>query len=295
MKKIILLIISLFVLVGCELYVQDQYRELYAVEAYLVADQNLPTIWLTKTTSLEEEFYWDSVGVLNADLEVRLLNEDHSVAETYHYRRGTLGRYHPPRNTIVEAENWYQLLVTFPNSDTIEAKTLVPGTFETVDELKSSYGYQADSPIEILTTPSNYPGRQTYYFFTVNALDPSEANLTPFYHDMVKEKGINFKTLHKNTLGISNEDSYRKDSHGNIVLRAPWSLFAFFGQNDIVINTIDDNIYDFWRTQGGQMGGVSLSPGNINNIQYRINGGIGIFGSMARVTERVEILKSQPE
>src|SRR6056297_3430964 len=193
MKKIILLFLSLFILVGCELYVQDQYREQYAVEAYLVANENLPTIWLTRTTSMDEHFYWDSVGVINAEMQVRRLNQDHSIAETYHYRRGSLGRYNPPRNAIVEPGSWYQLFVTFPSSDTMEAKTLVPGMFETINKLNSSYQYKADSPIEIVVTPSNYPGRQTYYFFTVDALNPSEENLTPFYHDMVNEKGINFK------------------------------------------------------------------------------------------------------
>jgi hypothetical protein len=52
-------------------------------------------------------------------------------------------------------------------------------------------------------------------------------------------------------------------------------------------------MYDFLRSQDVQTGGSTLSPGEIQNIRYNINGGIGIFGSMAADTNRVFIERSE--
>jgi len=52
-------------------------------------------------------------------------------------------------------------------------------------------------------------------------------------------------------------------------------------------------MYDFLRSQSVQTGGSTLSPGEIQNIDYNVEGGIGIFGSMASDTIAVNILEPQ--
>jgi hypothetical protein len=247
---------------------------------------------VTKTTSIDDFFYWDSVGVSNANVQVRLLSNDHTVSESFEFIHGSHGKYYPADSVIVKSNRWYQLKIDLPGEDIIEAKTFVPGSFKTVKQPKLSYLYQGKAPIEIVSTRSSFPGRQTYYYVTVNAENPVENKLTPFYRDLVKRNGEFIKAYFKNTIGITNEESYQTNNDGNIIIRVPWAAIAFYGHNDIVINAIDDNIYDFLRSQNGQRdGGLSLSLGEIQNIRYNIDGGIGIFGSMASVVNRVEIKK----
>lgn len=94
----------------------------------------------------------------------------------------------------------------------------------------------------------------------------------------------------KNSYGIINEQSYQKNGDGTITLGVPWLSIAFFGENNITVNAIDDNMYDFLRTQSQQNGAASLLSGKLRNIEYNLNGAIGIFGSMATDTNKVNIV-----
>ena len=59
---------------------------------------------------------------------------------------------------------------------------------------------------------------------------------------------------------------------------------------DIVPSLIDQNLYDYIRSESVQLGGSTLSPGEIQNVLTPIIGGVGIFGSMSRDTARTLIL-----
>lgn len=289
MKSIILIIIPFFILSGCELYQQDEYQQYYVVESYLVANQDLPEIWVTKTIPFEETLIQDSVGISNATVIIRLLNSDLSIAEQYKYEHANSGNYKPAESTTVKPNRWYQLHITLSNGDLVEAKTLVPGTFRTVNELQENYLYQSNPEIELVITPSKYPGRQSFYVITTHAQDRSPNNLTPFYQDLVTDKDSWINTYYINSSDIINEKNFATDTAGNIILPISWSAFAFYGQNDIVIHAIDDNLYDFWRFNSMLTHEMVSAPGEIQNIRYHINGGIGIFGSMASDTNRVFI------
>lgn len=294
MNRIVLFVIGATVLAGCELYEQDEYREYYVVEAYLVAHHPLPDVLLSKTVPIEEEYVYSDASVKEASVEVRMLNADSTINHRYTYASGGEGIYYPTESATVQEKQLYQLYVTLPGGDHIEAKTYVPGDFETVnrEQLPDQYVYQGDEQIEITTTPSEYhTGRQTYYVFTVNAEEPDSANLTPFYADLVEEQDNSLQIYSVNSSGIINESNYSPTQEGHITLKVPWLSIAFYGPNEIVANAIDDNMYNFLRSQETQTGGISLSPGEIQNIHYNINGGIGIFGSMARDKNRFEVLR----
>lgn len=294
MYRIFLFVISASVLTGCELYEQDEYQEYYVVESYLIANAPLPEILLSKTVPIEDKYVYTDAAVNDATVEVRLLNADSTINDRYSYAFGSEGFYYPTESALVQEQQLYQLYVTLPDGDSIETKTFVPGDFETVNrgELSDQYLYQGDEQIEITTTPSDYlTARQTYYIFTVNAEEPESSNLTPFYSDLVEEQDNSPQNFYVNSSGIINEGNYTPTPEGNITLKVPWLSIAFYGNNEVVANAIDDNMYDFLRSQDTQTGGISLSPGEIQNIQYNINGGIGIFGSMASDTNRFEILK----
>lgn len=293
-KQILLLSAIITAFVGCELYEQDDYTEYYVVESYLVANDTLPQVRLSTTSPLTEQYSFKANAVSNADVEIRKLNADSSISETYSYQASKPGIYSPTGTNTVQDEQLYQLHVATAGGEVITSTTYVPENFKTVNELQDSYVYQSEQQIEIVTTPSSYiSGRQTYYIFTVNAITPDSSELTPFYRDLVVNQDEAIKNYYKNSSGIINEGNYDRNANGNIELKVPWLAIAFYDTNDVVANAIDNNMYDFLRTQNVQTGGMNISPGEIKNIEYNIDGGIGIFGSLATDTNRVIITRSK--
>jgi hypothetical protein len=294
MKKIITLLLFLIVFSSCEFYEQDEYKEHYVIESYLIANDTLPEVRLSTTSPIQEEYNFEDVALSGAEVEIQLLNSDSTIATSYSYIQEKAGIYKPDSPIIVQDKNLYRLHVKTSNGDTITATTFVPEDFETInkDEVEDRYLYQSEQQIEVDTTPSSYiTGRQTFYIFTVNASNPILDNMTPFYKDLVLNQGNDIENYYVNSSGIINEGNYEKNSDGTITLKVPWLAISFFGPNDIIANAIDDNMYDFLRSQDVQTGGSTLSPGEIQNIRYNVNGGIGIFGSMSSDTNFVEIVR----
>lgn len=280
---------------GCELYNKNSsYQELYVVESYLFANDSLPPVRLSTTSNISKEYSFSDNAVSGADIEIRLLNADSSIAKTYPYQQRQPGIYLPADSAIVRDKRLYQLYITTHGGDKISATTYVPGSFETIQKPKDEYIYQSDEQIQLTVSPSSYiTGRQTYYIFTVNVVDPQEKNLTPFYADLIESQDNWVESYYISSSGIINEEKYQHSDDGNINLILPWLTVVFYGSNDIVVNAIDDNMYHFLRSSEVQTGGIALAPGEIQNINYNVKGGIGIFGSMSSDTNRVYI--SRPE
>ncbi|MEL7834021.1 DUF4249 family protein [Fodinibius sp. Rm-B-1B1-1] len=284
-KFIILITVLLTTLSGCELYEQDEYEEYYVVESYLVANGNLQQVRVSTTSPIEESYSFENNTVSGASVEIQKLNPDSTVAERYQYIQEQPGIYIPTDSITIQAAQLYRLSVTTQNGREVTSTTYVPGNFETINELEPRYVYQSPEQVELTTTPSSYiTDRQTYFVFTVNALDPSTNALTPFYADQVDDEDTDIEEFYINSSGIVNEGNFEINEDGTITLRLPWIGVAFYGPNNIITNAIDDNLYDFLRSHGTQAGGTTLSPGEIQNIRYNVNGGIGVFGSMSSDT-----------
>jgi hypothetical protein len=293
MKRILILLsVSLpIILSGCNPYHQNSYQKYYVVEAYLVANRNLPIVKVSKTLPIGERYSFQKAALDKASVSIQLLDSTESVKRTYIYHLQYPGNYVPENPEPVLPEHRYKLIVSFPNGDSVTAQTLVPGAFHRTGSIPDSAVYESPQQITANITPSFYPGRQAYYIFTVNAVDTSAANLTPFYADVVSKDDNEPSDYYINSSGIINQKNYTQNADGTFTIKLPWLSIAFYGQNKIAANAIDDNLYDFMRTASAQTGGSTLSPGQIQNIRYHVKGGIGIFGSMASDTVSVFIKK----
>ncbi|HKJ33985.1 MAG TPA: DUF4249 family protein [Balneolales bacterium] len=293
----ILLFIGLFlVVISCQNYPQDSYKQQYVVQSYMVAQQHLPYVSVATTIKATSKFSFDSTGVNDANVSISLLDNSGNMVEHYPYIRTNYpGIYRPAVVRLVKPRRKYQLHITFPNnSDVINAYTTVPDTFHHVGSIPDTVTYQQKKPIVIRTTPSYYPGRQNIYIFTVLAADTSESLLTPFYLNRVKNnQNVYSSEFAKNSSGIINQDNYTLNSDGTLSLNFPWIGVAFYGDNKLVTNAIDDNLYDFIRSQSVQTGGSTIPPGQIQNIINHVQGGIGVFGSIASDTVSTYV-KRQP-
>ena len=156
MKKVLFSIFLLTILYGCDLYEEEQFEEQYAVESYLIADEKLPRVIVTKTLPIEVEFSKDRIAIPNSTVEVSLLKTDGSIEERYTFFHAESGHYFPETDALVKSERWYHLTVTLTDGSLVEAKTFVPGTFKIVNEIADNYLYQGDSKISVSTTPSSY-------------------------------------------------------------------------------------------------------------------------------------------
>lgn len=291
-----LMVSLLAVTQGCDLYPQDDYQEFYVVEAYLVANQELPQIRLSKTLPVDVEYSFEEAAVSDANVTVRLLNEQGNAETEVPYQLQSRGVFTPEVNLTVEPEKWYELEITFPNGDApLRSQTLVPGLFETVEVASDSVVYQSEDQITVTTTRSSYPGRQSYFVFTVRSEEPSEEKLTPFYLDIFNEDDGELSEYAINSSGIINEGNYEQNPDNTLTLRVPWLAIAFYEKNEIIANAIDDNLYDFLRSREVQTGDgpSTLPPGEIQNVIYNVEGGIGIFGSMATTANTVFVERPQ--
>lgn len=290
---LLMLTMVLFLISGCNLYPQDSYKTQYVVEAYLTARQHLPDVRVSRTVPANAVYSYDKSAVNAAEVEVRLLSGNGNIVQHYPYLRVGPGIYAPNTDVDVQPLHKYQLYVHIDSTgQVITSTTVVPDTFRHVSNVPDSIVYQSPNLLTIRTTLSHYPGRQNIYIFSVLASDTSLSNLTPFYaYRVTNNSDVQASEFVKNSSGIVNQGNYKINSDSTITLTIPWLAFAFYGKNTIVTNAIDDNLYDFLRSQNVQTGGSTLPPGVIPNLIYHVKGGIGIFGSMANDTVRLYLKK----
>ncbi|MFN1836150.1 DUF4249 family protein [Balneola sp. MJW-20] len=296
------LLLLLLSVTSCEIYQQDRYEEFYVVESYLVAERQLPPLRLSRTGESGEIYLYDDLGINNAQVQIQLLQTGpgSAVEETFSYQFGdiqtTPGVYIPTVNHDVIPERTYRLEITFPNSaELITAETIVPGAFEVLGGVRDSIVYQSSDQLEIQVSQSRYPDRQSIYIFNSISQQPLFENITPLYSELIDEDDLEneLERIAKTSSGIINEGNFDINPDNSITVRYPWIAVAFFGDNQIVAHTLDDNVYDFIRSQDVQLGGSTLSPGEIQNVIYNIDGAIGIFGSVS--TDTIQTFIKRPD
>ncbi len=283
-KTLILSIIALcMVISACEVYEQDEYEEHYVVESYLVANRDLAQVRLSTTAPAYEYYSFINTAVSGADVEVRLLASDGvTIEETIPFSQSSPGIYIPDTTHSVLPLRTYQLHILIPSDmHEITASTFVPDTFRVIDGVQDTVTYQSTANrLELTLSESNYPGRQNVFIFNTIASDTTYQNLTPVYRDLW-DGPESIRDYSNTSSGLINEGNFTVNSDGTVTIRYPWIAVAFYGDNRLVASTLDENIYDYIRSESVQLGGSTLSPGEIQNVITHVEGGIGLFGSIA--------------
>lgn len=285
--KYILLALCL-VFTACDSYNQDDYTSEYVVESYLIAGEPLPVVKLSQTSTINATYRFEDYAVEGATVMVTLLNDAGQVEETFRYMPGERGVYVPLVEHDVLPLRRYGLQVQPPEGDElITASTLVPEMFF-IDELDvNTITYQEGEALAFDMSQSTYPGRSAIYINKVEAVDTSYA-LTPLYKDLVEDGEVTKEDLIDNSSGILNEANFQPASEDMLTVIVPWIGIAFYGPNNLVVDAIDDNVFDFVRSI--EENGVR-PLGERENVIDHVEGGRGIFGSLARA--RVQIFVSQ--
>ena len=277
---------------ACETATQNNYKPYYVVESYLVANRQLPEVRLSTTNPINNVYSFEDVAVANAEVQIRLLQKDNStIDEVFTYSSDSAGIYHANLGHKVEPDRTYQLHISLNGgSDIITASTTAPESFEVISEVLDTIVYQSTERLEITLSKTSSFTNQSVFIFNTLAQQPIPKNLTPLYYDLYIQEEDSLeaeKRLAEFSITSSrllNEANFSNNTDGTVTIRYPWIAVAFYGDNKLVASTVDNNIYDFIRSESVQLGGSTLSPGEIQNAITRINGGIGIFGSMASDT-----------
>ncbi|MEX2478270.1 MAG: DUF4249 family protein [Gracilimonas sp.] len=291
MKNLLFIVLlTVTAITSCDVYTQDDYEEQYVLESYLVANRTLPFVRLSKTAPALDFYDFEETAVSDANIRIQLLENGpgSSVDQTIIYSNNQPGIYTPTQSHEVLPKRTYQIEVSFPGSTrSISAHTVVPDTFQILGGVRDSITYQSSEQLEITLSESSYPGRQNIFVFNALSLRPQSQNLTPLYADLYEDSENQEEELQNfanNSSGIINEGNFERNPDGTFTIRFPWIGIAFYQDNKIVANTLDDNIYDFLRSQEVQLGGSTLSPGEVQSIITHVKGGIGVFGSVASDT-----------
>jgi len=269
------------------------------VEGYLSAMNPLPSIRIVHVGLLYDYYKGDQIGIGDAEVRIFKLTATGKTDKSYPYKledEGT-GSYTPLDQDLVQPGATYKLSIQISGRPTpITSQTTVPDTFAILSETPATPEYPSDDPFSLLASRSNYPGRKALYIFNALARDTSLTNYLPYYKQDIGQYPLYQMYERMNhPSGVIREENYNTTSSGDIELVVPWNTFVFYGRNRIVVNAIDDNIYDFLRSQQVQSGDSNLTPGEIPNIISHIEGAIGVFGSLSSDTTATFVLKRREE
>lgn len=284
------ILISLIIFISsCDLIKQDDYREFVVIESYMVTDRQLPPIFISTTVPANAEYVFENAALNSAIVQIHLIKAtDESIEQSFEYVVGNPGVYNTAENHLVLPGRTYELKIIFPDRpEVINARTRIPERFIIEDLSADSIVYQSANQLEITLSNANSTSQQSVFVFNTLAQDIRYDNLTPFYKSFVDNDNITLEQAANSPSGLLNEANFEKNNDGSITIRYPWIGVAFFGPNFLVANSLDKNVHDLIRSQEVQLGGPTLSPGEIPNVIYNIEGGIGVFGSISSDTVSV--------
>lgn len=279
----------LFVLIlitSCDVYNQDAYRELVVMEAYAIAGRPLPDVRVSTTGPVNEKYSFTDVAINDASVVVTQLDSNGEPLQDFSYTRHSTGVYRASnQSTLVEPGATYRINIQFESRpEQLTAETVVPQQFEILSDVEESYVYQSEDRLEIVLTATESNADQNVYVFNTITLEPSLDNLTPFYKSAVEDRDAGIEEFFNNSSGLINEGNFEVNDDQTIALQFPWIGVAFYGENAVVTNSVDSNLADLARSEELQLGGSTLPPGEIPNLIYNVDGGIGVFGSIASDT-----------
>jgi hypothetical protein len=290
-------------LLGCDTTATRPESQV-VVESYLRANLPLPSVRMTRTVGVDAAYDPAEDAVEGAEVVVDRLADDSTVVTTVPYTENDSlpGFYSPVNPPLVAPEATYRLRATTSDGTEIRATTTVPGPIEIRATENDTATYQSERQPS-LTVQVERPeridrraGRQNVFTLTTTSLldfkttpeDTLRAALTPFYADGFDAEDDSLESLRRNSSGLLNEANFKRNEDGTITIDLPWLAIAFFGPNDVGVSVVDENYYDFLRSQNVQQGG--FAPGEIPNVIEHVDGGTGIFGSYAQATRTVFVL-----
>lgn len=278
---------SILGLASCEDPVAFDYIPQYAVEAYLLVDEPITGVMITKSQPVADTFVYENSIVRDAKVQIIRDQRDTMTLQFYPSERG--GEYRLPDTTIlVQPSMRYDLLVTLPDGNRVTGTTNTPERIEWINPPKSVLQYPIDTmnlfaPDSLSITWKQLPGIPEYLIAITcldtigygQYLDPptldSNRKIFRFFRRNPDNPRLRNLTLYGFIQGT----------------KAPvvWTAFRWYGRHKLTIFAPDPNFVKWFKAGWGG-----------NQYDYRlasVEGGLGVFASGSYVEQETFLLKNQ--
>ncbi|NUN70574.1 MAG: DUF4249 family protein [Bacteroidetes bacterium] len=268
MKNLIPFIILLTALTatGCEESASSfSYERQVVVTGLLEAGNNVDTLKLVYTGEVDKTFSPSAYAVTNA--VVKIIGTDVAFTDSLVHDPSNPGRYYStdPSKIILPTKS-YRLDVRTADGKSITATTTVPDTFSMLFSTlkdKDTVRYDVKKQVNIFAwTPSRLHGT---YLPTVWSTDSNAALIPKSFRrdtvDVPKPDKLGYR------VGLPKEQTYTE---------LPWIFLSYYGTTKIDVYAVDENYSSFLNQF------VAGQGGELREIRYNIQGGIGVFGARTK-------------
>lgn len=286
MKKIIL-IFSLILIVSCDQDPEFDYKQDYILEAFLLVDEPIKEVRLTRTLPLTETYSFEAASIRDAEVIIRQDSLDFPL--TFNPR--TL-KYEFDDEYLVLPETRYDIEINFQDDSRITGTTLTPKRllWDTVFQEKV-FQFPIDSLNPDITERISwiYPDELQSFNLTVLCLDTLE------YGAYFDDFGIGSSTDELNRrinrpwrIDFDFLDPVEFAILPGTTKSTPvvWSAFKFYGLHEVAVFAPDFN-WSLWSLQ-------FYRQQYFDQLSTISGDGLGVFGSGSAVRDTFFVLKNQP-
>jgi len=282
MKKIFFLLsVSALFIIGCEDTSTNLiYQKEVVVNATLEAGKSIDTLWLNWTGEVDK--YYDPANYAITTAIVIVNGVDVNFIDTLQHDPAHPGRYFSVDTAKkITPTKTYRLTVTVPEgTKQVTAITTVPDTFHITSATMSDgeiVTYNTNAPVHKFywTQSNNYAS----YLPTITYLDENPPLIPKAYYP--DTNSVDFERPPK----IDFRPGVPKDQANSDL---PWVFLNYYGNIQFDVYAVDFNITDYLNQV------VPNQGGELRDIRFNVQGGIGIFGARTRAAGGFKIyLKPQ--
>ncbi len=320
--RLLLLALLAVAVGGCDGFADDDFTPQVVASASLGVGERLPVVTVSESAPLLDVYDPDALAVAGATVTVTRLAADGSDEQVYPYAEGAAGRYVADTDDVVLPGRTYRLDVRAGDA-VLTARTTAPPAIDLVDPPAETTVYGTGQGPEVRITQSSTAGRQAAFVTSTRALAPVsfvevDVDGDTRYRSVPEAGRFGLTSPYERFLGcdrepdgvtllcdtdpsenavvgtspVINEASYVDLGDGTVRVQVPYLAFGFFGPVQISLVSLDPALEAFVESQIVQGGGSTLSPGEIPNVTTNVEGGLGVFGSYARVIVRTTLVEA---
>lgn len=243
----------------------NTYSDQLVVNAYLVGNEPIDSIFVQRTGRVTELYTDESAAVTNAVVVIT----GNNFVDTLVQDPGMHGMYasrHKER--LVRPGASYSLSVRVPGYDDVSGTTSVPDTFSVTNSgafPRTTRYTPAAAPFSVAWNDSRL---FEDYLVVVRSLDLTQGQIPKsFTNDQVPDR---------TQIGF-----FLKDAHASEI---SWLYFNYYGKTEITVVAVDKNYFDYMKQA---MAGQGAS--DIREIRYNLTGALGVFGAETVANNRIEM------
>lgn len=287
-SSVLLAIVAILTLVGCEDPVPNDYRPQIAVQAFLFVDEPIREIKLYMTQPLNDSFNVDKATIKNA---VAYLTSGSEVIPLRFVADSVGGTYEAvDQSILIEPQKTYTLTVEYDGTK-VQGTTTTPPRITWINPPRDTLLYPSQDSLLIAVdsltlrwTSTSLGGQE--YVIALKCLDTLNYGvyLTPPTSDTNKRV---------NDDDVDRRENFRTETtrYGwSIATAVPtvWNAFKWYGRHTIEVQAAD-KYYGSWFKQTNWSGGSPSYDYRLSNV----TGGLGTVGSAYRLAHDV-FLKMRP-